>query len=107
MSHAPIAYIYEADFHCPVCARKRFGRAVDDPDTEDSEGNPLGALSPWDETSPEGEYCGDCGEEIAEPYGDDEDDVPDDSYTHDPEGDDVPVLAPPLAVTQSDGGRAR
>lgn len=64
----PIAYTYEADVHCPGCARKRFGAALDDPDTVDSEGNTLGVIAPWDETNPTGEYCGDCGGEIAEPY---------------------------------------
>jgi hypothetical protein len=71
MSHAPIAYTYEADVHCPACARARFGKALDDPDTEDNEANPVGAMFECDEHDPAGEYCGDCGEEVAEPWDDD------------------------------------
>jgi len=70
VGYAPIAYTYEADMHCPACARARFGDALDDPDTEDSEGNPIGAIAPWDETDADGEYCGDCGREVAEPADD-------------------------------------
>jgi len=75
MSHAPIAYTYEADVHCPACARARFGDALDDPDTEDREGNTLGVIFEWDETPATGEHCGDCGEEVAEPWADDESEV--------------------------------
>ena len=48
MSHAPIAYTYEADHHCPSCAEKRFG--INDEgyiEGEDSEGNPVGVIAPW------------------------------------------------------------
>lgn len=74
--HDPIAYAYEADFHCPDCTYKRFG-ADDDgwiamKDGEpcvDGEGNPVGALAPWDEWQSfdggrEVLACGDCGTEI-------------------------------------------
>ena len=47
----PIAYAYEAAFHCPSCAARAFG--VEDgfiPESaRDGESNPVGALSPWDE----------------------------------------------------------
>jgi hypothetical protein len=68
----PIAYTYEADYHCPYCTKKRFG--VDEhgypPETsKDSEGNQLGALAPWDEWYDIGYgsqsiYCGTCGDLI-------------------------------------------
>ena len=67
----PIGYTYEADVHCPHCAEKRFGRSADGfiaEESIDSEGNPVGAIFSWDELSEEGEYCGDCLYEIAEPY---------------------------------------
>ena len=74
----PIAYTYEADYHCPDCAFKRFGR--DDngfvpEDAKDSEGNPVGAVSPWEEWYDNDLYegnsyavlgCSDCGEIIEE-----------------------------------------
>lgn len=54
-----IGYTYEADVHCPDCARKRFT----DPDhAEDREGNPVHPLFLGDVEEPE--YCGDCGEEL-------------------------------------------
>lgn len=72
MSHEPIAYTYEADYHCPTCAEQRFGR-----DAEgfigvhdlDNEGNPVGVVAPWDEwQNYEGDCehlaCGDCLEII-------------------------------------------
>lgn len=74
--HDPIAYVYEADHHCPDCTYARFG-ADDDgwiamKDGEpcvDGEGNPVGALAPWDEWQCfDGERevlgCSDCGCEI-------------------------------------------
>lgn len=81
----PIAYTYDADTHCPECARARFPR-VRDPlcascdvhaggcsvhnvsppeDARDREGNPVGAVEPWDawhEDAP-GQFalvCGTC-----------------------------------------------
>lgn len=62
--YEPIAYTYEADYHCPNCAEARFGEGVPD-SAEDSEGNPIGAVSPFDEWwEPdylcESLYCGDC-----------------------------------------------
>jgi len=61
-----IAYTYEADTHCAECARERFGDALDEPDTQDDEGNPIGAIFSTDE-HPEGLSCGDCNEELREP----------------------------------------
>lgn len=48
----PIAYTYEADHHCPECALERFGRNAHGtvPESaEDNEGNPVGAVMPWEE----------------------------------------------------------
>jgi hypothetical protein len=67
--HDPIAYIYEADHHCPECAEKRFGRDADGwiaGGAIDGEGNPVGVLAPWDEWQQfDGENetlgCSDCG----------------------------------------------
>lgn len=42
----PIAYTYEADYHCPSCTAKRFGATFIG---EDREGNAVGAVAPWDE----------------------------------------------------------
>jgi hypothetical protein len=70
---APIAYTYMADVHCPQCAGRAFG--VDEhgtiPETaRDGEGNPIGAVAPWDEVSDTEEssalHCGTCGREIVE-----------------------------------------
>ena len=73
MGHAHIiGWAYEADLHCPACARALFGDALDDPATEDEEGNLLSPLFSTDEGSEEGDYCGDCGEEINEPWGEPE-----------------------------------
>lgn len=64
----PIAYSYDADTHCPDCARERFGaNEHGHVYGEDSEGNPVGIVSPWDEVDVScGIYCGTCGEEIVE-----------------------------------------
>jgi hypothetical protein len=61
-----IAYAYEAEIHCPDCARERFGDALDEPNTQDDEGNPIGAVFSTDE-HPKGLSCGDCNEELREP----------------------------------------
>lgn len=70
----PIAYTYEADTHCPDCAVARFGREPGYPwppeDARDSEGNPVGAIAPWDdwcdaEDGPCTLACGTCGWIIA------------------------------------------
>ena len=68
----PIAYTYEAAHHCPDCTARRFG--VDEagfpPESaRDGEGNPIGAVAPWDEWYSIGEgtqvlACDTCGREI-------------------------------------------
>lgn len=72
--HDPIGYTYDADVHCPGCAIARFGKEDGRPwvrgDAVDHEGNPIGVIAPWDETAPEGEYCGTCGGQIAPPHDD-------------------------------------
>jgi hypothetical protein len=71
--HDPIAYGYEADWHCPECTAARFGPACEG---DDAEGNPVSALFPWDEwiepdeTGRQTLACGTCGAIIAE-YGED------------------------------------
>jgi hypothetical protein len=48
----PIAYTYEADYHCPPCAKERFGEdelGFVPSGAEDDEGNPIGAVASWDE----------------------------------------------------------
>ena len=72
--HDPIAYVYEADYHCESCAEKRFGRDSDGWITGvDSEGNEVGVVAPWDEWysgyDDSGKAvlaCGTCGEVIEE-----------------------------------------
>lgn len=75
--YEPIAYTYEADYHCDECAEKRFGRCEagdvacqgppDHEPKEDREGNPVGAVSPFDEwwepsiDECQALSCGDCG----------------------------------------------
>jgi len=62
MRYRPQAYVYEADVHCPDCARSRFGAALTDPDTVDREGNPIGVLFSydWTEFGSSMVACGDC-----------------------------------------------
>lgn len=58
----PIAYTYEASEHCPTCAAARFGVDEDGwipEDARDSEGNPVGAVAPWDEWE-RSLVCGTC-----------------------------------------------
>lgn len=56
------AWAYEADIHCPTCARERFGRSLDDCDTVDREGNTLSPIYSWDwsEFGSGMVACGDC-----------------------------------------------
>lgn len=69
MSGDPIAYAYDAAYHCPACAIARFGsepgKRWPREDATDSEGNPVGALAPWDEWSNfeecEALACDTCG----------------------------------------------
>lgn len=68
----PIAYTYEADYHCPGCAAIDFGvDASGDIVGVDSEGNEIGIVAPWDEWQqftgePEVLACGTCGGIIEE-----------------------------------------
>lgn len=49
--HEPIAYVYDADHHCPECAEERFGRdAHGDITGTDGEGNEVGIIAPWDDS---------------------------------------------------------
>jgi hypothetical protein len=72
-THDPIAYTYEADYHCPACTEERFGRGPDGrwiaEGCEDNEDNPVGVVAPWDEwvqgtDECETLACGTCGEVI-------------------------------------------
>ena len=66
----PIAYTYEADYHCEPCALERFGRDEHGFITGvDSEGNEVGIVAPWDEWISGADgceilACGDCLEVI-------------------------------------------
>ena len=73
MSTRPIAYTYEADYHCEACAIKRFGWVDGEvtPGAEDNEGNEVGAVFAWDDWQQEDGLrhwdtlaCGDCGAEL-------------------------------------------
>lgn len=62
----PIAYTYEADTHCPGCTLERFGFCPPSETQHDREGNPVGAVFPWDEWHEPGTgaftlVCGTCG----------------------------------------------
>lgn len=60
-----IAWTFEADIHCPECALKRFGPALHNVDTKDSDGNPLHPVFSTYELEP-GTCCGDCLEVICD-----------------------------------------
>ena len=76
MNGDPIAYTYEADYHCPEDAIARLGQDTSHyggywptADAVDNEGNPIGAVAPWDEwwnvgEGPQTLACGDCGKEL-------------------------------------------
>ena len=63
-SHDPIAYVYDADLHCPDCTPDDMRHE----DATDSESNPVGVIAPWGEITRECddcdgyrvEICGDC-----------------------------------------------
>ena len=68
----PIAYTYDAAEHCPVCAARAYGVESESgfiPETaRDSEGNPIGAVAPWETDEDDalrGLYCDTCGGEIS------------------------------------------
>lgn len=82
--HEPIAYTFDADYHCPDCTLKRFGRDADGwiaGDAEDSEANPVHAVAPWDEWwDPTVDVtqtltCGTCHGVIDTMEGEDDDDA--------------------------------
>ena len=74
MTVRPIAYTYEADYHCPKCAGNRFGTSWETvfivESARDREGNPIGAVAPWDEwwepslVECQTLNCGMCGREL-------------------------------------------
>ena len=69
MSLDPIAYTYEASEHCPDCAFARFGRdqyGFVPEDATDGEGNPIGAVAPWEAFEDRDMSCGTCGALIHE-----------------------------------------
>ena len=57
-------YTYESDIHCVDCALDRFWSTLDDAETRDSEGNPIGVVFTWDEGPDYDPVCGDCLELI-------------------------------------------
>lgn len=74
MSYEPIAYTYEADYHCTSCATTRFGqddRGYVTEGAQDSEGNYVNVVSYfdewWDDSHNMGDtlVCSDCGYECA------------------------------------------
>ena len=69
-----VGYVYDVDVHCVTCAEARFGSRVHDDDRppEDSDGNEIHPMFAGNEYPLEGEYCGDCGAEIVESRGDDD-----------------------------------
>lgn len=81
----PIAYSFDAAYHCPVCTGRRFGVNVDGwipEESTDYEGNPVGALAPWDEWQQfdggtETLSCDTCGG-VIDTYADED---ADDDYT--------------------------
>jgi hypothetical protein len=79
MSHTPIAYTFDAEYHCEACTVAVFGRSEDGwvawSDTEgeeprDSERNPVGAVFSWDEWWEASDWhaqtliCATCGAEL-------------------------------------------
>ena len=71
----PIAYTFMAAYHCPACTARAFGVDEDGwipEDARDGEGNPIGAVSPWEEWEEYGEpgpyvlVCDTCGDIIEE-----------------------------------------
>lgn len=60
----PEFYTYEAGMHCAEHAHERFGSRLNDPNTTDREGNPIGAVFNWEVS--EGDYCEECAYEAIE-----------------------------------------
>ena len=59
MTHI-IGYAYEADHHCPDCARERFGEAGLEHGADDNDGNPVAAMFEGEEVDAP-MHCGSCG----------------------------------------------
>lgn len=57
----PQYYAYDAALHCPAHAFARFGKALYQADTVDSEENPIGAVFSWEVTADD--YCDECSHE--------------------------------------------
>lgn len=59
-----LAYTYDADTHCTICARKRFGAGPDgEVYARDNEGNEARPVFSWDDLEADyedGMYCGTC-----------------------------------------------
>ena len=74
ITYAPIAYVYDADLHCPDCTPM----AYRGDDAIDRRGNPVGVMSPWDDDHYDCDDCGkalplgcgDCYESLAPDLGD-------------------------------------
>ena len=62
-----VGFTWEADIYCLDCTRERFGEPSDPVspwlDVADSEGNPVGAVFPFDEFD-YAPHCGGCGTPI-------------------------------------------
>ena len=62
-----VGFTWEADLYCFTCTRERFGEPVDPVspwlDVADAEGNPVGAVFPFDEFD-YAPHCGGCGTPI-------------------------------------------
>lgn len=67
MNATPIAWQYEASVHCVKCAEGKWGAALNDEGTLDSEGNNLHPVFDWDEVNLCGESCGTCLDWAIEP----------------------------------------
>ena len=68
MSVTVIGYTADADIWCLSCANRTYGVTPNGPDRLDHEGNTVHPIFSTDETSMEGEYCGRCHREVAEPW---------------------------------------
>lgn len=56
-----VAWMYDVDIHCPEHALARFGAALNEVDTVDSEGNPLHPIYNIDEgAEKDANSCSEC-----------------------------------------------
>ena len=56
----PVAFTYQAAFHCVPCAKGRWGDDVVEGNTYDLENNPVRAVYGFDDVRDDGESCGTC-----------------------------------------------